>query len=235
MILNNTFLLEDILDPVFSIDSNRNVHREQIPVNEEITAEVFAGLVNSGVLSVSAAYEHFWSYDENEKLWDVSGRSILPDWEPILLQMVSFLDDGYLDDFVDITSESYFNTRNHFEKGEYNPFESQLELSVIFLRENKSARVRDVEFLEKISNLALKEGDIDSVRRYLKLSENSFLAKRLLYVIEHDFLSMDWFSIHDLTIYSNTNLLKWANEDSLKLSSYSRKNLISSIIDFVDD
>jgi hypothetical protein len=89
--------LEQITDPVFSTDSNKSMHREFVPFNEELTAEMFADEINSGRMSVEDAYNNFWSYKEDADFWDLpkdrEWRALLPNWRNIIKFMFARLSD----------------------------------------------------------------------------------------------------------------------------------------------
>ena len=76
-------ILEKIVETgMVSLDNSRNIRPEMISFAETLVAEEFAEAINSGRLSVEDAYNNFWSYEEDSKLWNLAGdkrwRSILP-------------------------------------------------------------------------------------------------------------------------------------------------------------
>ena len=62
-----------------------------------LTAKQFADEINSGRLSVRDAYEQFWSYEEDAKLWglpkDKEWRAILPSYVSIILNLAYHLEE----------------------------------------------------------------------------------------------------------------------------------------------
>ncbi len=91
---------------------------------EVLTASDFARAINSGQISVREAYEQFWSYEEDEKLWGVKGRVVLPAWRNILNWVYMMLKEekkhNFKQVFHDFSNPSYRVCC-------YNPFKDNAE------------------------------------------------------------------------------------------------------------
>ena len=126
-----------------SIDRNRNLHPEIASLAEQLVAEEFAEAINSGRLCVRDAYANFWSYAEDDELWELEGldkdekRSILPRWSPIILRTMSMVDQREIETLREIATRGYFKIGENIPYKEmsgkgiywgYNPFTLNLML-----------------------------------------------------------------------------------------------------------
>jgi len=127
--------IEQIIETgIFSVDSNRNFHRQFFPFNEQLTSKLFAEEINSGGLSIRDAYVNFWSYEEDAELWELpkdrEWRALLPAWNRILLHMATMLRLDKSQELITNFSDSYFKAKAQLTKGEYNLFFDDLQFTI---------------------------------------------------------------------------------------------------------
>lgn len=149
---------------IFSEDLSRNLHREFVPFNEELTAEYFAEEINSGRLSVRDAYIRYWSYEEDADLWglpkDREWRALLPAWRNILTQTAQLLDYSEFQELLESMTRDYFFAKADEIAGDYNPFWDDMFLAAQLNRaKNLSNTVIDFELVGIAQNIPYRPID----------------------------------------------------------------------------
>jgi hypothetical protein len=184
--------LEQITDPVFSIDSNRSLHREFVPFNEELTAELFADEINSGRMSVKNAYNNFWSFEIDTTFWGVRGRVLLPDWKPILISLSRLLNDSKSKELFDIVRKTDGKTHMNIKFDPYiDNFDFSYELATSKYMKEKVGKPLAKELLKLSSDLLGRERPLVKYYNYesnissvlSKLNQVGYYDKSLLEVL----------------------------------------------------
>jgi bilin biosynthesis protein len=179
--------LEQITDPVFSADSNRSLHREFVPFNEELTAEMFADEINSGRMSVEDAYNNFWSYKEDAKLWrlqeEINCREILPRWKNILNSISEHLNEEKVIDLFTSLSKNYVNSNVSFNPRAFNVFEESYRFALEIASKSKSLQMQIGSKLMERLETAKYPGEKNTFLSYLRALK--YYDRRILnYMLE---------------------------------------------------
>ena len=111
--------LEQIAETgIFSKGLDGSLQRQFVPFNEQLTAEYFADEINRGRLSIKDAYKYFWSYvisiNLSKQPMNEEWIALRNDWENPLLYIVSYLKPEKVEEFVNITSKTYFAHADEF-------------------------------------------------------------------------------------------------------------------------
>jgi hypothetical protein len=98
---------------LFALDSAGSISPAMFSLGEELVAEEFTRHINSGWLSISEAYNNYWSYVEDKRLWgleqwdDISCRCLLPGWERIIISTAQKIDNSKIVELLDVISQDY--------------------------------------------------------------------------------------------------------------------------------
>jgi hypothetical protein len=153
---------------------------------EYFLAKFFADRINNNKLSIKDAYQKFWSYVEDKKLWDLEKlsddecRALLPAWNNVLLYLAGMLKAEKARTFVSIASRSYKVAEKKLNSEEYNPFFDNIYFISGFIINSKIAG----EDFGKINKLLGRE-NLKSKRavrpftNYFSNSDNLDIARDL--------------------------------------------------------
>lgn len=222
-------ILEKIVETgMVSLDNSRNIRPEMISFAETLVAEEFAEAINSGRLSVEDAYNNFWSYEEDSKLWNLAGdkrwRSILPAWQSIIYPMIGKLNDKEAEKVVEIIAENYLSTHTTFDTREYNPFLSELNFAARLVANNEHLRTDQNEFVDTLIDFAINDIEPEA----LGLAESSYASKQLLDKIKK--MSFNSENVPGTLIFSG-NYVSFKSQDGHLMINGERDTIFERVAD----
>ena len=131
---------------ILTQNSEHSVSAAMFSFQEQLTAMRFAKEINARRLSIEDSYMHFWSYEEDARLWKLpkgkEWRALLPAWKRILVLTGSMLDKSYAEKLVDIMAKSYSGAKRLPNRDCYNPFQEDYETILELAKNNENIRYK---------------------------------------------------------------------------------------------